>query len=388
MSNSKEQYLAKLLTLVHSKGGKFISTVYVDESTAHVFECIKGHRWEDSPRSVKRGAWCEQCGYKPKSKERGRKKFEDAFVSKGGKVVGRYINNDTKVLVECINKHQWNVRPDSVQLNWCSRCSGKSKEQAQENFEEAIISQGYKILGEYVINNEYISALCPQGHIIQLLPSSVTRHGFACYTCDTIMYITKFQEAVEKQKGEILEPYVNMRTKVLIRCIRGHEWKISPGNTIMGRWCSTCNESVLEKEAELCLQQFMLSYKRQFIVPKLPRKRYDFYFEYCGIKFLIEMDGKQHFEYTPYFHESEEDFHSKQNVDILKNLIAHYFGYKLIRIDYTQKDNISYHLIRAIQDPVWIYLSSPDNYNYLSGVIFPDLIIKHSKELASKLQLI
>jgi very-short-patch-repair endonuclease len=71
-----------------------------------------------------------------------------------------------------------------------------------------------------------------------------------------------------------------------------------------------------------------ISYLRQYQVAQLPNKYYDFYFEYNGQKFLVELDGEQHFNCTSFYHDV---FIHKQHMDRLKTRVAYDFGYKLIR---------------------------------------------------------
>jgi len=51
-------------------------------------------------------------------------------------------------------------------------------------------------------------------------------------------------------------------------------------------------------------------------------------------KIAIEYDGKQHFEYCPYFHKSEKDFYCQLERDNFKNEKCLELGIKLIRIPY------------------------------------------------------
>lgn len=86
----------------------------------------------------------------------------------------------------------------------------------------------------------------------------------------------------------------------------------------------------------------------------------------------------------PRFHGTIDEFHLKQNYDRLKTRVAIDFGYKLIRIDYTQIGNIKDHLLRALNDLNTIYLSTPMKYLFLYENIPSDLVLLHSPQLASK----
>jgi len=38
------------------------SNNYINNSTRLLWECAEGHRWEATPKNIKRGPWCHICG--------------------------------------------------------------------------------------------------------------------------------------------------------------------------------------------------------------------------------------------------------------------------------------------------------------------------------------
>lgn len=67
------------------------------------------------------------------------------------------------------------------------------------------------------------------------------------------------------------------------------------------------------------LDSLGINYQKEFILPNLARKRFDFMFEYNNIKYLLEFDGEQHFKYMNIFYDSESEFYHRQNIDIIEN---------------------------------------------------------------------
>jgi len=58
------------------------------------------------------------------------RKFQEIATSKGGKCLStEYINNYTKLTFECKNGHIWNASPTSISNNgsWCGQCNGGVK---------------------------------------------------------------------------------------------------------------------------------------------------------------------------------------------------------------------------------------------------------------------
>ena len=49
--------------LAKKKGGKCLSTHYIDSKTHLEWECEHGHRWKAAPRHIKSGSWCPECAH-------------------------------------------------------------------------------------------------------------------------------------------------------------------------------------------------------------------------------------------------------------------------------------------------------------------------------------
>ncbi|MBC2726955.1 zinc-ribbon domain-containing protein [Desulfosporosinus sp.] len=75
---------------------------------------------------------------------------------------------------------------------------------------------------------------------------------------------------------------------------------------------------------------------------------YDFYIPKCNL--LLEFHGRQHEEFTPYFHKSYEDFKIQVEHDKRKLKYAKEKGYKLKIIWYWEYDNIEYILDNYLSD--------------------------------------
>lgn len=56
-------------------------------------------------------------------------------------------------------------------------------------------------------------------------------------------------------------------------------------------------------------------------------------------KTIIEYDGRQHFAYVAFFHKDKEDFERMKKRDKEKENIAKSNGWKVIRVNYKEKDS-------------------------------------------------
>jgi len=116
-----------------------------------------------------------------------------------------------------------------------------------------------------------------------------------------------------------------------------------------------------------------LQFFPQTELPSLPDRYYDFSFIYEGIWYIIEFDGEQHFKFTPFFHREETKFQEKQQIDITKTLAAINAGYKVIRIDHTQINNIGTHIDEALRLKQSLYVSTPKLYSHIVSPVMTTL---------------
>jgi hypothetical protein len=101
-------------------------------------------------------------------------------------------------------------------------------------------------------------------------------------------------------------------------------------------------------------------------------------------KYIIEFDGKQHFKYYEYFHESDDDFKFNQEIDRIKTYVTcEINNIKMIRIDFNNKteDDIRQHIINAINSDSLAYYSNPELYQYISQPVNQELLDKECPSL-------
>ena len=65
-------------------------------------------------------------------------------------------------------------------------------------------------------------------------------------------------------------------------------------------------------------------------------------------KVIIEYDGRQHFEWIPFFHKTKKAFLKAQRRDKIKEQLAKIHGYNVIRISY--KDNLDNKIDEIIKE--------------------------------------
>lgn len=113
--------------------------------------------------------------------------------------------------------------------------------------------------------------------------------------------------------------------------------------------CGCANRSIGEENIEKCLIENNIIYAKEWSFPDLVSKkklRFDFAIFNSDNQLieLIEFDGRQHSnEYTPW--NSLETLQERQQRDELKNQYCKDNGIKLLRINYSDRDNITLKLL-------------------------------------------
>lgn len=120
--DNKRNTLQDCYNLSSIKNGKCLSTEYVDANTKYLWECSKGHQWEAKYNDIYQGQWCLECGINKQ-----RNTIQDCYnlaSSRNGKCLStEYVNSKSKLLWECEKGHQWEARYDNIdQGQWCPEC--------------------------------------------------------------------------------------------------------------------------------------------------------------------------------------------------------------------------------------------------------------------------
>lgn len=129
-----------------------------------------------------------------------------------------------------------------------------------------------------------------------------------------------------------------------------HIFHMTPSNKsdIENCHCPNCadkNSSKGEAIIEKYLKEYDIKYQRQYKFDKCVYKKplpFDFaiFYPTTELKCVIEYDGEQHFKFVKHWHGDEEGFKLQQLKDKIKTDYCKNHNIKLIRIPYTEFDNI------------------------------------------------
>ena len=243
--------------LAAKRGGKCLSTIYINVGTRLRWQCAKGHIWETTPEKIHMGRWCQKCSGKRNGDLRrlNIEQMHELATKRGGKCLStEYIGAITKLRWQCSEGHVWEATPNNIQRDhWCPKCAAKRT-------------------GDFTRLN------------IEQMHELATKRGGLCLSTS----------------------YINNGTNLKWQCADGHEWIATPSSIKMGSWCPECG---LRNVAEnICREIFELIFSKKF--PKIKpawlvnddgnKMEFDGYNE--ELRLTFEYHGEQHYKYNAFFY--------------------------------------------------------------------------------------
>lgn len=324
-----------------------------------------GYEYTVTPYHFHRGRRCPKCAGCIRYTKKSFCEREEDILSGEYEFVGEYINTRTKTLFRHNScGYEWKIRPGSFHMGVrCPQCAGCIKLTKERfcNRESDIKSGEYKMLGEFVNTSTKIlfkHSRC--GYKYKATPSDF-HQGYRCPKCAGNMIKTTeefINENADLRSGEylMLGEYVRSAIKVSFQHVKcGNIWHQTPNDFQSGKRCPKCNQSKGEKAINKLLENLDVEFESQKRFNTCKYKKplpFDFYVD---DSFLIEYDGEQHFRTKSVFG-GDEEFKLRQLRDSIKTQWAKDNGIPLVRIPYTQFDNIE----QIIKDSVDKYCGKSD----------------------------
>lgn len=255
----------------------------------------------------------------------------------------QYVNYENKLLIRCNKGHQYQASWRTFQRG--SRCPYCAKKKVNyQQVKQYIRQQGYKLLSKQYVNNKTkLSVQCLNDHQYQVTWSDF-KAGYRCPICATNNKKNTFQQIrqyIEQQDYSLLsKKYCNSQSKLLLQCDKGHQYKVRWYAFKVGNRCPRCNQSKGERQLYELLQQAFRDYRvaKQDSLDFLGRLRVDFAIR--SLKLAFEYDGKHHFEPVQFggvsFKKAEKNLELQQQRDLIKEKLLKENGWTLIRIKYDQ----------------------------------------------------
>lgn len=172
------------------------------------------------------------------------------------------------------------------------------------------------------------------------------------------------QQLAQKRGGQLVT--YRGRGRSTWRCNEGHTFAVSVNRVRRGKWCRSCGSSVGERRVREFFRAYGVPFVAQAVLPILPTRRYDYYFQWGGRSCLVEFDGEQHFRFVRKYHRSKKNFQQAQAVDRVKTYIGLLSGCQVIRIDYSQREAVAWHISAALNQTNPLYVSNYHLYAHIT----------------------
>lgn len=206
---------------------------------------------------------------------------------------------------------------------------------------------------EYVRSRDKVIINCKIHGCFGQTPSDHIQ-GCGCPICGDVKlsiddFITKANIIHDNKYDYSISVYGGIHELVDVICQTHGVFKQSANNHLSGQGCPKCNESSGERRIRSFLEKVGIDYISQYRISECRYKRplpFDFYIPSKEI--LIEYDGRQHFESIDYFG-GDDAFKQVQFSDNIKTEYAKNNGIRLLRIKYTEYNNINKILTEEIK---------------------------------------
>lgn len=238
-----------------------------------------------------------------------------------------------KICIIC-NKHGefWQIPRRHIQGEGCPKCAIEKRANQKRLSEQEFIKRAKEIYPQYnydkVKYKNYLTKViieCPIHGNFEIAPGNLLSSKQGCAKCHGGVSIdtNEFKIRALKVHGNRYDysnvDYINSRTLVDIICRKHGNFQQTPANHLSGQGCPICSLSKGEQQIIQILNEHEIDYIHQYKVV-VNNKTYYIDFYVPDYKLYIEYNGKQHYEYIPYFHEGCRTLEEQQERDeIIRN---------------------------------------------------------------------
>jgi hypothetical protein len=235
-----------MASLASEKGGRCLSTLYINSVTPLLWQCGIGHKWKAVPASLRKGSWCPECAGLKRGAIR---EMREIAESRGGICISEvYVNTATKLLWRCPAGHEWNAAPLHIKRgHWCPRCARVARLTLHDMNSIAARRSGQCLSAEYLGSANPLRWRCAVGHEWNARPASVNAGNWCPYCArNRELEFEQLRQIARERGGQCLSSaYKNSQTPLLWQCSQRHRWSARPANIKggtrkKGSWCLEC----------------------------------------------------------------------------------------------------------------------------------------------------
>lgn len=347
---------------IHGDKYNYEKVVFVNTKTKVCIICPEHGEFWQIPETHMKGSGCPKCAVDKNKKITKREKLtKEQFIEKANIIhnnkynydKSNYINKSNKIIITCPEHGDFKQSPHHhLQGQGCPKCANKIRNKISFTLNDFLIKaqeiHGNKYDYSKVINPKYntkVTIICPiHGEFQQSVNSHLTDCG--CPQCSKNKLLTnkeflKRANKIHNNKYIYKTNYKNSRGKILITCPIHGDFEQVANIHLNGSGCPKCSESHGEKLIRNLLENLNVCYEYQkHLNLNLNNKLIivDFYIEYKDKIYIIEYNGKQHYESVDYFG-GEEAFKRQQLRDNLLEKYCELNNIQLIVLTYNQNEN-------------------------------------------------
>ena len=273
----------------------------------------------------------------------------------------KYVNSYSNIEIICSKHGVFKQQPlNHLQGQCCPQCAELSRRNNKRLTIEEFIKKANKIhnykydysLANYIDSHRNIIIICSIHGKFEQIPNSHLS-GKGCPICGKIQrglskrttnetFIKKANIIHHNKYDYSLINWINSHEKIKILCPEHGEFEQTPTNHLDNKQgCPICKESKGEEKISNVLKKMNIPFIQektfQNCVGKKRKLPFDFYLPKQNL--IIEYDGKHHFEMVDAFG-GEKGFDEIQQNDKIKNRFLNENNIKLLRIPYSQYENI------------------------------------------------
>jgi hypothetical protein len=280
----------------------------------------------------------------------------DEILKHGGVLLSKYLNYSNLLEIHCIaNGHINFISTCNFRKCGCSGCTQTDVIESKrlqkighaKRLESALIAKGYKFndsYDNYVDNRTRLNITCPNNHKTTTCLDDFINGCRGCITCWTNSQIgyskmspEEADEICDMAGLELRSEYNSVKDICKFWCCKCKRTFNSTLANIkyQSSGCKLCNGSIGEQMISRYLEQIDIDHVREYRFEDCRNKNelpFDIYATAPnGVKFIIEIDGLQHFEPIEFFGGAEQ-FESTRRHDMIKTRYCIDNGIPILRI--------------------------------------------------------
>jgi len=158
----------------------------------------------------------------------------------------KYENAHTKLEVQCPKEHIYKVRWCNFKRgDRCPICGNKKGKLVYDYVKTFIELKRYRLLSkEYKNSRTKLQMRCPKGHKFKMTWHNF-QQGTRCPICNDQRFTYKYiKKEIKKKRYKLLDKkYVNNYTKLKLQCLEGHVFRMSWRHFKRGEKCPICRRN-------------------------------------------------------------------------------------------------------------------------------------------------